>query len=51
VYSLEGKFEFDEKIRVFISSKCGDEKYDTVRMQLKSLIESTGFALKIVSPG
>jgi hypothetical protein len=41
---LERKIEFDEKIRVFISSKCGEEKYDNVRIQLKSLIEATGFA-------
>ncbi len=41
---LENRIEFDEKIRVFISSRCGEEKYDNVRMQLKSLIEGTGFA-------
>ncbi|WP_243299314.1 hypothetical protein [Bacillus litorisediminis] len=41
---LERKIEFDEKIRVFISSICGVEKYDNVRMQLKNLIEATGFA-------
>lgn len=41
---MEEKIEFDEKIRVFISSRCGEEKYDNVRMQLKSLIENTGFA-------
>ena len=41
---MDEKIEFDEKIRVFISSRCGEEKYDNVRMQLKSLIENTGFA-------
>jgi hypothetical protein len=32
------------KIRVFISSKCRDEKYDTIRRKLKKLIEDTGIA-------
>jgi len=41
---LEKKIEFDEKIRVFISSRCGEERYDNVRTKLKSLIENTGFA-------
>ena len=33
-----------EKIKVFISSKCGDEKYDTVRQKLKDNIEDTNLA-------
>ncbi|MDP2813788.1 MAG: hypothetical protein Q8N92_04990 [Erysipelotrichaceae bacterium] len=33
---------FDEKIKVFISSKCGEEKYDKVRKDLRSLMEDTG---------
>ncbi len=41
---LESRNVFEEKIKVFISSKCGEEKYDKVRIQLKDLIESTGFA-------
>jgi len=41
---LEKKIKIDNKIRVFISSKCGEEKYDNVRRKLKSLIEKTGFA-------
>lgn len=41
---MEKKIEFDEKIRVFISSRCGEERYDNVRTKLKSLIENTGFA-------
>ena len=41
---MEKKIEFDEKIRVFISSICGEERYDNVRTKLKSLIENTGFA-------
>lgn len=41
---LGKKIEFDEKIRVFISSRCGEKRYDNVRMKLKSLIENTGFA-------
>lgn len=32
------------KISVFISSKCGDEKYNKIRKELKLLIESTGLA-------
>ncbi len=36
--------ENDEKIRVFISSICGIEKYDSVRKNLKTLIEDTGIA-------
>ena len=34
-----------EKIKVFISSRCGIEKYDLVRHGLKSLIESTQLAV------
>lgn len=41
---LENRNVFDEKIKVFISSKCGEKKYDEVRIQLKDLIEKTGFA-------
>lgn len=37
-----------QKIKVFISSACGDEKwkqkYNRVRKKLKKLIEGTGFA-------
>ena len=33
-----------QKIRVFISSICGKEKYDQVRSELKRLIENTGLA-------
>lgn len=33
-----------EKIKVFISSKCGDEKYDTVRKKLTESIENTNLA-------
>lgn len=33
-----------EKIKVFISSKCGDKKYDTVRQKLKDNIENTNLA-------
>lgn len=42
--TLEKKIQFGRKISVFISSKCGDEKYDNIRQRLKSLIEKTGFA-------
>lgn len=42
------KMEVDEKIKVFISSQCGDEpekqRYNRVRKELKKLIENTGFA-------
>lgn len=41
---LERIIELDEKVRVFISSRCGEERYDTVRKELKKLIEATGFA-------
>lgn len=41
---MESRNVFDEKIKVFISSKCGEEKYNKVRSQLKDKIESTGFA-------
>ena len=41
---LNSKIEFDKKIKVFISSKCGDPRYDDVRNRLKILIEETGFA-------
>ena len=34
----------DRKIKVFISSICGVEKYDKVRAELKSLIEATQLA-------
>lgn len=34
----------DRKIKVFISSICGAEKYDKVRAELKSLIEATQLA-------
>ena len=32
-----------EKIKIFISSKCGIEKYDIVREALKCRLEDTGF--------
>lgn len=32
------------KLNVFISSKCGVEKYETVRRQIKGLIEATNLA-------
>ena len=38
------KIESDERIRVFISSICGVEKYDSIRAELKKLIEDTGIA-------
>lgn len=41
---MESKIEFDEKIRVFISSICGVEKYDKIRKELKKIIEKTGMA-------
>lgn len=34
----------ERKIQVFVSSKCGTEKYDSIRAELKKLIEDTGFA-------
>ena len=34
----------NQKIKVFISSKCGDEKYDYVRSEIKYLIEKTNLA-------
>lgn len=35
----------ERKIKVFISSKCGDEgKYDRIRSELKAIIESTNLA-------
>lgn len=34
----------DQKIKVFISSICGNEKYDKVRLNLKKAIESTNLA-------
>lgn len=41
---MERRIEIDKKINVFISSKCGVDNYDEVRIQLKTLIEDTGFA-------
>lgn len=32
------------RIKVFISSKCGEPKYDNIRAELKTLIENTNFA-------
>ncbi len=32
----------EDKIKVFISSKCGVENYDLIRVALKQLLESTG---------
>lgn len=34
----------DQKIKVFISSICGVEKYDVIRAELKNVIEATGLA-------
>lgn len=34
----------DQKIKVFISSKCGEKKYDRVRLELKDMIEATQLA-------
>jgi len=34
----------DEKIKIFISSRIGEQKYDIVRTGLRTLIESTGLA-------
>ena len=42
--SLCDKTEIGWKIRVFISSHCGNEKYDNAREKLKHLIEETGLA-------
>ena len=33
-----------EKLKVFISSKCGLERYDSIRSKLQEYIESTGLA-------
>lgn len=41
---MGNKIEANYKIKVFVSSRCGDEKYDHVRSELKKLIEETGFA-------
>ncbi|WP_296126653.1 hypothetical protein [uncultured Anaerococcus sp.] len=43
--------KFEDKIKVFISSKCGDEKYDTIRNELKLLLEETGFISAYVFEG
>ena len=34
----------DIKIKVFISSKCGEKKYDRIRNELKNMIEATQLA-------
>lgn len=34
----------DQKLKVFVSSACGKPKYDTIRAELKSLIEATSLA-------
>lgn len=34
--------DIKDKIKVFISSKCGVEKYDKIRKELKTLLEETG---------
>lgn len=36
--------ESRQKIKVFISSICGEKKYDEIRARLKELIESTKLA-------
>jgi len=38
----------NEKIKIFISSKSGEQKYDIVRTGLRTLIESTGLAITYV---
>ena len=38
----------NKKIDVFISSKCGEQKYDLVRAGLKALIDCTGLAVAYV---
>ena len=49
-YTKDGKKQHcptiapNQKIKVFISSKCGEEKYDKVRAELKTAIESTQLA-------
>ncbi|HHX59197.1 MAG TPA: hypothetical protein GX707_00415, partial [Epulopiscium sp.] len=48
---IEKKLEFDNKIRVFISSRCGEKKYDDIRMKLRRLIEDTGLAKVYVFEG
>ena len=34
----------EQKIKVFISSRCGEPKYDTIRTELKKKIEATALA-------
>ncbi len=41
---MKRRIKTDEKVRIFISSICGNEKYDSVRKELKRLIEGTGIA-------
>lgn len=48
---MKVKTNVHEKIRVFISSVCGNEKYDTMRKELKELIEGTGIAKVYVFEG
>lgn len=42
--SMAKSMEVYDKIRVFISSQCGNKRYDHVRKELKKLIEETGLA-------
>lgn len=38
---MNNSIKIKDKIKVFISSKCGIEKYDKVRKELKTLLEDT----------
>lgn len=41
----------NQKIKVFISSICGNEKYDTVRAKLKKAIDDTQLAIAYIFEG
>ncbi|MFJ5717515.1 hypothetical protein [Neobacillus sp. NPDC093127] len=41
---MKDKIAVSDKIKVFVSSRCGVERYDRVRSRLKYLIEETGLA-------
>lgn len=41
---MDDKIVIKKKLKVFVSSRCGVEKYDRVRSRLKDLIEETGLA-------
>ncbi|MGV8149924.1 MAG: hypothetical protein ACLKAN_13065 [Alkaliphilus sp.] len=40
---MENVVEVENRIKIFISSCCGAEKYNLVRKKLKKLLEETGF--------